>query len=63
VTLTAFDAPHSADLIVLAVPHRDFLVEPDALLTLAKPGTVFADVKSRMSLDAISAAGLVVWRL
>jgi len=63
VTLTGFDALQPADLIVLAVPHRDFLVKPDALLALAKPGAVFADVKSSISLDAISAAGLVVWRL
>ena len=63
VTLTGFDALQPADLIVLAVPHRDFLVKLDALLALAKPGAVFADVKSRMSLDAISAAGLVLWRL
>jgi UDP-N-acetyl-D-galactosamine dehydrogenase len=62
VTLTGFDV-QPADLIVLAVPHRDFLVKPDALLALAKPGAVFADVKSSISLDAISAAGLVVWRL
>jgi UDP-N-acetyl-D-galactosamine dehydrogenase len=63
VTLTGFDALQPADLIVLAVPHRDFVVKPDALLALAKPGAVFADVKSSLSLDAISAAGLVVWRL
>ena len=48
---------------VLAVPHRDFLVKMDALLALAKPGAVFADVKSRLPLEAIRAAGLVVWRL
>ena len=63
VTLTGFDALQPADLIVLAVPHRDFVVKPHALLALAKPGAVFADVNSRMSLDAISAAGLVLWRL
>ena len=63
VTLTGFDALQPADLIVLAVPHRDFVVKPHALLALAKPGAVFADVKSSLSLDAISAAGLVVWRL
>ena len=45
VTLTGFDALQPADLIVLAVPHRDFLVEPDALLALANLGAVFADVK------------------
>jgi len=63
VTLTSFDALEPADLIVLAVPHREFLVKTDALLALAKPGAVFADVKSSLPLDAISAAGLVVWRL
>jgi UDP-N-acetyl-D-galactosamine dehydrogenase len=63
VTLTAFDALEPADLIVLAVPHRDFLEKTDALLALAKPGGVFADVKSRLPLDVIGAAGLVAWRL
>jgi UDP-N-acetyl-D-galactosamine dehydrogenase len=38
-------------------------MKPDALLALAKPGAVFADVKSSLPLDIISAAGLVVWRL
>jgi UDP-N-acetyl-D-glucosamine/UDP-N-acetyl-D-galactosamine dehydrogenase len=63
VALTGFDALDPADLIVLAVPHRDFLVKMDALLALAKPGAVFADVKSCLPLDAIREAGLVVWRL
>ncbi|MEA3126786.1 MAG: UDP-N-acetyl-D-glucosamine/UDP-N-acetyl-D-galactosamine dehydrogenase, partial [Caballeronia sp.] len=63
VTLTGFDALEAADLIVLAVPHREFLAKTDALLALAKPGAVFADVKSSLPLDAIGAAGLVVWRL
>jgi len=63
VTLTGFDALEPADLIVLAVPHREFLVKTDALLALAKPGAVFVDVKSSLPLDAISAAGLVIWRL
>jgi UDP-N-acetyl-D-galactosamine dehydrogenase len=63
VTLTGFDALEPADLIVLAVPHREFLEKTDALLALAKPGAVFADVKSSLPLDVIGAAGLVVWRL
>jgi UDP-N-acetyl-D-glucosamine/UDP-N-acetyl-D-galactosamine dehydrogenase len=63
VTLTGFDALEAADLIVLAVPHREFLEKTDALLALAKPGAVFADVKSSLPLDVINAAGLVVWRL
>jgi UDP-N-acetyl-D-galactosamine dehydrogenase len=63
VTLTGFDALEAADLIVLAVPHREFLEKTGALLALAKPGAVFADVKSSLQLDAIGAAGLVAWRL
>jgi len=63
VTLIGFNELEPADLIVLAVPHRDFLAKTDALLALANPGAVFADVKSSLPLDAISAAGLVVWRL
>src|ERR1700688_2464218 len=49
VTLTGFDV-QPADLIVLAVPHRDFLVKPDALLALAKPGAVVAGGQSSISL-------------
>jgi UDP-N-acetyl-D-glucosamine/UDP-N-acetyl-D-galactosamine dehydrogenase len=63
VTLTRFDELQPADLIMLAVPHREFLAKTDALLALAKPGAVLADVKSSLPLAAISAAGLVVWRL
>jgi UDP-N-acetyl-D-galactosamine dehydrogenase len=63
VTPTGFDALQLADLVVLAVPHRNFLQNTDALIALAKPGAVFADVKSSLPLDKIRAAGLVAWRL
>ncbi len=63
VTLTPFAQLQSADVVLLAVPHRDFLLKPDALLALGNPGAVFADVKSSLPLDSIQAAGLVGWRL
>jgi UDP-N-acetyl-D-glucosamine/UDP-N-acetyl-D-galactosamine dehydrogenase len=45
------------------VPHRDYLAALGRVFALAKPGAVFADVKSSLPLDAITAAGLVAWRL
>jgi UDP-N-acetyl-D-glucosamine/UDP-N-acetyl-D-galactosamine dehydrogenase len=63
VTLLDFDQLQPADLVVLAVPHRDYLAALGRVFALAKPGAVFADVKSSLPLDAITAAGLVAWRL
>jgi len=63
VKLTRFDELEPADLIVLAVSHREFMAKTDALLALGKQGAVFADVKSCMPREAIDAAGLVTWRL
>lgn len=63
VTLTPYNRLDPADLVVLAVPHREFLANPGALLALCKTGAVFADVKASVPLDAIRAAGLVAWRL
>jgi UDP-N-acetyl-D-galactosamine dehydrogenase len=62
-TLTAFHALKPADLVVLAVLHRDFLQNTGASIPLVKPGAVSADVKSSLPLPEIRATGLVAWRL
>lgn len=63
VTLSCFADLAPADLVILAVPHLPFLQDTRALISLAKPGAVFADVKSCLVTEDIRKAGLVPWRL
>jgi UDP-N-acetyl-D-galactosamine dehydrogenase len=53
-----------AQLLVLAVPHRQLLERPlRDYAAKAVPGAVFVDVKSRLDPDALAGAGFRVWRL
>lgn len=64
VDLVAWDDLGSADAIVAAVVHRQYLEMPLAgLLEKLKPGGVFVDVKSAYDVSALRKAGCSVWRL
>nr|WP_280638324.1 nucleotide sugar dehydrogenase [Rhizobium sp. L245/93] len=64
VRFTALDAFPPLDAIVLAVPHRQYLVDDaGALLDLLKPGGVVVDVKSALQLDNPGLVGHAVWSL
>jgi UDP-N-acetyl-D-glucosamine/UDP-N-acetyl-D-galactosamine dehydrogenase len=49
ITLDADSALKDLDALILAVPHREFLADPEALFARLKPGGVFVDVKSALS--------------
>lgn len=56
--------PQNADAIVAAVSHTEYTSQPVTnLLALLKPGSVFIDIKSAYSPEAITAAGACLWRL
>ena len=56
--------PQNADAIVAAVSHAEFTTQPVAkLLAPLKPGGVFIDIKSTYLPEAITAAGVCLWRL
>ena len=56
--------PQNADAIVAAVSHAEYTTQPVTnLLALLKPGSVFIDIKSAYSPEAITAAGVCLWRL
>lgn len=56
--------PKSADAVVAAVMHREYLEQPlAALLGLLKRGGVFVDIKSAFDQSAIREAGYSLWRL
>lgn len=58
------DLPKSADAVVAAVMHREYLEQPLAtLLGLLRKGGVFIDIKSAFDQAAISKAGCALWRL
>jgi UDP-N-acetyl-D-glucosamine/UDP-N-acetyl-D-galactosamine dehydrogenase len=59
--LEAWDSLPAAELIVLAVPHRQ-LLKMDFAAKAAR-GAVFVDVKSRLDARALAAAGFTLWRL
>lgn len=64
VTLTSLDAFPQLDAIVLAVPHRQYLVDKaQSLLGLLKPGGVVVDVKSALAVDNPGLAGHALWSL
>ena len=53
-----------AELVVLAVPHRELLARPLAeYAAKAVRGAVFVDVKSRLEPRELGAAGFTAWRL
>jgi UDP-N-acetyl-D-glucosamine/UDP-N-acetyl-D-galactosamine dehydrogenase len=62
--LTAWDALPVADVLVLAVAHRDYLAQPlDQLMAKVKSGGVVIDVKSVLNREEVAARGLMLWRL
>jgi len=64
VTFSALDNFPPLDAIVLAVPHRQYLVDDaQGLLGLLKPGGVVVDVKSALKLDNPGLAGHALWSL
>ncbi len=65
ITLSDWDhLPKNADAIVAAVSHAQYIDQPVAkLLTPLKPGGVFMDIKSAYMPQAITAAGVCLWRL
>jgi UDP-N-acetyl-D-galactosamine dehydrogenase len=64
IALEAWEKLPRAELVVLAVPHRE-LLERSARDYAAKaaPGAVFVDVKSRFDRAALQGERLRVWRL
>ena len=64
IELVAWDELPTADAVVVAVAHREFVQNgTDVYKTKLKTGGCFIDVKSRFDLDALQKAGLTVWRL
>ncbi len=65
IKLTEWDQlPKWADAIIAAVSHTEYTRQPVVkLLAPLKPGGVFIDIKSIYMPEAITAAGVRVWRL
>jgi UDP-N-acetyl-D-galactosamine dehydrogenase len=64
IRLEAWDELPRAELIVLAVPHRELLARPlSAYAAKAAKGAVFIDVKARLDARGAAAEGFKVWRL
>ncbi|MDR3371643.1 nucleotide sugar dehydrogenase [Rhodoferax sp.] len=64
VTLLAWDDLPQADALVVAVAHQSFGATSIAKYSeKIRAGGCFIDVKSQFDVDALSAAGLTVWRL
>jgi UDP-N-acetyl-D-galactosamine dehydrogenase len=64
VALTEWDKLPVADVLILAVSHRDYLNQPlDKVLSKVKPGGVVIDVKSALNPAAVAAKGFTFWRL
>ncbi|ANQ86348.1 NDPsugar dehydrogenase [Azoarcus olearius] len=64
VDLVAWDALPTAEAVVAAVSHREYLDMPLAqMLGKLKPGGVFVDVKSAYDPAQLTAAGARLWRL
>jgi len=54
----------TAEAMVMAVAHRQFRnMDVDTLARKIAKGGCFIDVKSQFDREALSAAGLCVWRL
>jgi UDP-N-acetyl-D-galactosamine dehydrogenase len=64
IRLEKWDELPRAELVVLAVPHRELLARPlSAYAAKAAPGAVLVDVKSRLDMRGAAAEGFSVWRL
>jgi UDP-N-acetyl-D-glucosamine/UDP-N-acetyl-D-galactosamine dehydrogenase len=64
IPLAKWDDLPSADAIVAAVAHNEYMAMPlKDLLSKLKPGGVFMDVKSAYDPAAIQTAGYKLWRL
>jgi UDP-N-acetyl-D-glucosamine/UDP-N-acetyl-D-galactosamine dehydrogenase len=64
IELESWEALPRAELVVLAVPHRELIERPlSSYADKAAPGAVFVDVKSRLDPAALTAQRFQVWRL
>lgn len=64
ITLCAWDDLPVADAMVVAVAHKDFLArDVEQLAAKVRPRGAFVDVKAQFDVQALTAAGLSVWRL
>jgi UDP-N-acetyl-D-glucosamine/UDP-N-acetyl-D-galactosamine dehydrogenase len=64
IKLEPWEGLPAAQLMVLAVPHRELLNRSiKDFAEKAARGAVFVDVKSRLDPQALAAAGFAVWRL
>jgi UDP-N-acetyl-D-galactosamine dehydrogenase len=64
ITLTPWSQLPKADAIVAAVSHQNYLDMPiESILTVAKPNSVFIDVKSTYNQEDIISNGFTLWRL
>ncbi len=64
IALSAWGDLPVADAIVAAVSHKDYLSRPLAeLVAKLRPGGAFIDVKSAYDRQALTQAGVTVWRL
>ena len=58
------DVPLNLDAIILAVPHKEYLINPEEkIFKYLKPGGVFGDVKSAIDPSEVSRKKFVGWRL
>jgi UDP-N-acetyl-D-glucosamine/UDP-N-acetyl-D-galactosamine dehydrogenase len=64
VGLTKWEDLPVADVVVLAVAHKDYLAQPlSKLLSKVRKGGVVIDVKSVLDRKAVADLGLTLWRL
>jgi UDP-N-acetyl-D-glucosamine/UDP-N-acetyl-D-galactosamine dehydrogenase len=64
IDLSSWDALPTADALVLAVAHREFLAQGwTALTSKVRPKGCMIDVKAALDRDGLEAAGYRVWRL
>jgi UDP-N-acetyl-D-galactosamine dehydrogenase len=64
IKLESWDSLPRAEMVVLAVPHRELLNRSAAdYAAKAARGAVFVDVKSRLNLPSLQREGFSVWRL
>ena len=63
IRLESWDDLPRAELIVLAVPHRQLLERADSYAAKAARGAVLVDVRSKLDPERVARAGLSLWRL
>jgi UDP-N-acetyl-D-galactosamine dehydrogenase len=64
IKLESWERLPRAELVVLAVPHRQLLARPlSDYAAKAAPRAVFVDVKSKLDARAVEAQGFGLWRL